>query len=100
MPLYSIQLLEPTSRSGRRRRCAFQSPMRKSKSCDPSRAGVGDSAAKAAGKRELQGGYPTNWAHFRGSACDRLGVSRFASFFGIMQIHPGLDVLPIAETRF
>src|SRR5437879_10087914 len=38
MPLYSIQLFEPTRRSGSRRTCAFQSPMRKSKSCEPSRA--------------------------------------------------------------
>src|SRR5215813_7394301 len=36
MPSYSIHLLEPTSRSGKRLTWAFQFPIRKSKSCAPS----------------------------------------------------------------
>src|ERR1700689_1490406 len=39
MPSYSTQTLELLSRSGSRRTCAFQSPMRKSKSREPSRCG-------------------------------------------------------------
>src|SRR5580704_13687104 len=39
MPSYSIHVVEPTRRSGSRRTCAFQSPIRKSKSCEPSRSG-------------------------------------------------------------
>src|ERR1041385_59228 len=47
MPLYSTQTFEPFNRSGSRRTCAFQSPTRKSKSCDPSScvAVVADEAA-------------------------------------------------------
>src|ERR1700722_1856189 len=37
MPSYTSQVLEFLIRSGRRRTWAFQSPMRKSKSCEPSR---------------------------------------------------------------
>src|ERR1043166_9490016 len=37
MPLYSTQTFEPFRRSGSRGTCAFQSPIKKSNSCDPSR---------------------------------------------------------------
>src|SRR5215475_8004838 len=39
MPSYSTQTFELFRRSGRRRTCAFQFPIRKSKSCEPSRCG-------------------------------------------------------------
>src|SRR5215471_13010658 len=49
VPSYSTHTLELFSRSGRRRTCAFQLPMRKSKSCDPSRCGrFAESAALCA----------------------------------------------------
>src|ERR1700730_8516175 len=50
MPSYSIHVVEPTRRSGSRRTCAFQSPIRKSKSCEPSRSG-----ANFAGAGETEG---------------------------------------------
>src|SRR3569833_2589571 len=40
IPSYSIHWLEPTRRSGRRRTCAFQFPMMKSKSWLPSWSGT------------------------------------------------------------
>src|SRR5690242_11652574 len=39
IPSYSTQTFELFRRSGRRRTCAFQLPIRKSKSCEPSRCG-------------------------------------------------------------
>src|SRR5437763_136509 len=50
IPSYSTQVVEPTNRSGNRRTCAFQSPIKKSKSCDPSRCEVcGDADTVGAG---------------------------------------------------
>src|SRR4029453_12918302 len=101
MPLYSIQLLEPTRRSGSRRTWAFQLPMRKSKSCDPSRAGGGDSPANAQVNVSCRTPSQQIECNFMGDGCVLAsGESGPSSFLGIMQVHPGLDVLPITETRF
>src|SRR5438034_3413963 len=50
MPSYSIQVVEPTRRSGSRRTRAFQSPMRKSKSLAPSRSGAAGADAPEDGE--------------------------------------------------
>jgi hypothetical protein len=53
IPSYSIHVVEPTRRLGRRLRCAFQFPIRKSKSWPPSCGGAGWAGATWVASRRI-----------------------------------------------